>query len=126
MEVQHDDRRELARFVDECVDDLPRRVRCIEVERAEKIQHCNLDAVARFDDGESLPGSPGACVRRTNDGLAPREVVADSVSAIRVVAERDHVGAGGKQFVRQLRGDACAVGDVLAVDDADVGTEFVA
>jgi hypothetical protein len=43
-----------------------------------------------------------------------------------VVSERDHVGTGSKQLVRQLRGDACAVGDVLAVDDAEVGAELVA
>jgi hypothetical protein len=43
-----------------------------------------------------------------------------------VVAERDHVGACGKQLVRELRGDACAVGDVLAVDDAEVGAELFA
>jgi hypothetical protein len=43
-----------------------------------------------------------------------------------VVAEGDHVGAGGEQPVRELAGDPGAVGDVLAVDDADVGAELVA
>jgi len=43
-----------------------------------------------------------------------------------VVAERDHVGARCEQAVRELRGDARAVRDVLAVDDAEVGTELVA
>ena len=35
-----------------------------------------------------------------------------------VVAQRDRVRAGSEQSVRELRGDADAVGDVLAVDDA--------
>jgi hypothetical protein len=43
-----------------------------------------------------------------------------------VVAERDHVGARSEQLVRELCGDTGAVGDVLAVDDADVGAELVA
>jgi hypothetical protein len=37
-----------------------------------------------------------------------------------VVAERDDVGARGEQLVGELAGDPGAVGDVLAVDDADV------
>jgi hypothetical protein len=43
-----------------------------------------------------------------------------------VVAERDHVGAGGEQPVGELRGDAGAVGRVLAVDDREVGCELLA
>jgi hypothetical protein len=36
-----------------------------------------------------------------------------------VVAERDHVGPGGEQPVGQAGRDPRAVGDVLAVDDAE-------
>jgi hypothetical protein len=43
-----------------------------------------------------------------------------------VVAEGHDVRAGVQQPVGELARDACAVGDVLAVDDADVGTELVA
>jgi hypothetical protein len=43
-----------------------------------------------------------------------------------VVAERDHVGARREQAVGELRGDACTIGDVLAVDDAEVGPELLA
>jgi hypothetical protein len=43
-----------------------------------------------------------------------------------VVPERDHVGACAEQPLGELRRDAGAVGDVLAVDDADVGPELVA
>jgi hypothetical protein len=42
-----------------------------------------------------------------------------------VVAERDRVGARGEQPVGELRCDPDAVGDVLAVDDADVGAELL-
>jgi len=43
-----------------------------------------------------------------------------------VVAERDDVRAGREQPVGELACDACAVGDVLAVDDADVRVELLA
>ena len=43
-----------------------------------------------------------------------------------MVAEREHVGAGSEQPVGELRRDARTVGDVLAVDDADVGAELLA
>jgi hypothetical protein len=36
-----------------------------------------------------------------------------------VVAERDHVGAGRKQALRESRRDPGAVRDVLPVDDAE-------
>ena len=38
-----------------------------------------------------------------------------------MVAERDHVDAGGEQLVGDLGGDAEPAGDVLAVDDDEVG-----
>ena len=38
-----------------------------------------------------------------------------------MVAERDDVGAGGEELVGELRRDPDAVGDVLAVDDREVG-----
>jgi hypothetical protein len=43
-----------------------------------------------------------------------------------VIAERDDVGAGPQQAVGELRRDPRAVGDVLAVDDAEVGVELLA
>jgi hypothetical protein len=42
-----------------------------------------------------------------------------------VIPERDRVGAGGEQAIGQLRRDSDAVGDVLSVDDADVGRELL-
>ena len=42
-----------------------------------------------------------------------------------MIAEGDHVGAGGEQPVGELAGDARAVGGVLAVDDAHVGAELL-
>ena len=58
--------------------------------------------------------------------LARAEVVPDSVPAVRVVTQRDDVGAGTQEPVGELRGDAGAVGDVLTVHDAHVGLELVA
>jgi hypothetical protein len=43
-----------------------------------------------------------------------------------VVAERDHVRTRREQLVRELRRDPDAVGDVLAVDDADVDAKLLA
>jgi hypothetical protein len=43
-----------------------------------------------------------------------------------VIAERDHVRPGSQQGVGELRRDPCSVGDVLTVDDAEVGVELVA
>jgi hypothetical protein len=42
-----------------------------------------------------------------------------------VIAERQDVGACGQEPVREPRGDACAVGDILAVDDAEAGAELL-
>jgi hypothetical protein len=42
-----------------------------------------------------------------------------------VVPERDDVRAGGEQPVGQLRRDPRPVGDVLAVDDREVGAELL-
>jgi hypothetical protein len=43
-----------------------------------------------------------------------------------VVPERDRVGAGGEDPLRQLRRQSDAVGGVLAVDDAHVDVELLA
>jgi hypothetical protein len=43
-----------------------------------------------------------------------------------VVAERERVGPGREQTLREPRGEAPAVGGVLAVDDAEVDCELVA
>jgi hypothetical protein len=42
-----------------------------------------------------------------------------------VVAERDHVGAGGEQALRQLRRDPDPVRGVLAVEDAERDAELL-
>jgi hypothetical protein len=43
-----------------------------------------------------------------------------------VVAERDRIGAHLEQLLRELRRDPDAVGDVLAVHDAEVDVELFA
>jgi hypothetical protein len=124
VEVDDDHRRARPRVVDELVHELPRRLRDVEEERAEQVHDRDRDAVPRLHDGEPVTGRPRAGVRRADHGLAAREILADPVAAVRVIAERDDVCAGGEQLVRELRRDARAVGDVLAVDDADVGVEL--
>jgi hypothetical protein len=42
-----------------------------------------------------------------------------------VVAERDRIGSGGEQPVREPRRDPCAVGHVLAVEDAKAHPELL-
>ena len=42
-----------------------------------------------------------------------------------MIAERDHVRAGGEQSLRQLRRDPDAVGRVLAVEDAEGDAELL-
>ena len=54
------------------------------------------------------------------------EVGPDLAVAVGVVAERDHVDAGGEQLVGVLRRDADAAGGVLAVDDDEVERELLA
>jgi hypothetical protein len=126
VEVEDHHRRLRARFVDERIDHLPRRDGRVEEERPEEVEHRDFDAVARFDDGESSPERQRAGVRGANDALARREVAADSVAPVGVIAERDDIGAGGEQTLSELRCDARSVRDVLAVDDADVGAELFA
>src|SRR5205814_7962676 len=52
------------------------------------------------------------------------EVGAHPVAPPHVIPEGDHVGSGGKQLVGELRRDPRAVGDVLAVQDAEVRAEL--
>ncbi len=56
--------------------------------------------------------------RRISSSLV--EVGVDLALAVGVVAERDHVDAGGEQLIGDLRGDSEAAGHVLAVDDDEV------
>jgi len=56
-------------------------------------------------------------VGRTQDLATLVQIAVDLALAIGVVAQRDHVDAGGEQLVGQLGGDPQAAGDVLGVDD---------
>ena len=121
MEVDDDDARVAARLVDERVDLLERIHRWIEEERAEQVDHG--DAV---DDDEPATRCSAREVRRTDHALRLLEICANSLASPDVVAQRHDVGAGRKQLVRELRRDSGAVGDVLAVDDAEVDAELFA
>ncbi len=43
-----------------------------------------------------------------------------------MISERDRIRAGSEQAIGELRRDADAVCDVLAVDDAQIGPQLVA
>jgi hypothetical protein len=126
VEVDDDDRRLRARLFDERVHDLPGRHRCVEEERSEQVDGGDLDAVPRLDDGDAAAGRQRAGVGGTDDAVALLEVRPDPVAAKGVVPERDQVGTRGEQPVGELRRDAGAVRDVLAVDDARVDVELFA
>jgi hypothetical protein len=68
-----------------------------------------------------VPGEVGGA----NDPVGLLEVRNQVLSAPRVIAERDRVGAGAEDPVGQLRGEAGAVGGVLGVGDAEVRSELV-
>jgi len=121
VEVDDDDGRLRTRLLDQRVHDLPRRHRRVDEELAHEVDHG--DAV---DVRDAAARRQVAHVRRTDHAVAALEVRADAVAAVRVVAERDHVCAGGEDPVGELRGDARAVGCVLAVDDAEVHAELLA
>jgi hypothetical protein len=126
MEVDHDDGCTRADRVHELVDHLPRRHRSVDEEHAEEVHDADGDPVARLQDRPAAAGELAAGVRRPDDAIARRQVRADSVATEGVVAERDRVRPGGEDPLRELAGDAGAVGDVLAVDDAEVDVELLA
>src|SRR5262249_43149 len=65
-------------------------------------------------------------VRRPDHTICAGEVRPEALLAPDPVPERDHVGAGGQDPLRDLRGDAAAVGSLLPVDDREVGPELLA
>ena len=84
----------------------------------------DVRAVGGWDDREAAARRLGREVRRADDAIGGGEVGRDLLAAPGVVAERDRVGAGGEEALGELRRDADAVGDVLAVDDAERGVEL--
>src|SRR5262249_4483579 len=54
------------------------------------------------------------------------EIRPEALLAPDPVPERDHVGARGEDPLGELRGDAAAVGGVLAVPDAEVCAQLLA
>ena len=64
-------------------------------------------------------GRRGGEVRGPDDPLGAGEVRVDLLPPPGVVAERDHVRARGEEALGELRRDPDAVGDVLAVQDAE-------
>ena len=97
-----------------CMNRLPR-----EVHDAER------DAVALDHAGAAARLRAHEVGRPEDVGLLV-EVGLDLAVAVGVVAERDHVDAGGEQLVGVLRRDADAASGVLAVDDDEVEPELLA
>ena len=78
-----------------------------------------------LDDARAVAGLGGQEVRRAQDPLLLVEVLVDLAVAVGVVAERDHVDAGGEDLLaRHLRRDADAARRVLAVDDRRTSTAW--
>ena len=71
---------------------------------------------------QPLPGRARGVVGRADDARLHAQVRVHLALAEGMVAERDHVDAGGVQALGEPAGDAGAVGEVLAVcdDEADV------
>ena len=126
MEVEEDDGRHAARLLHESVDDLPRRDRRVEEELSEEVEHRDPHAVPRLDDRHPAARRQCALVCGADDALARGEVAGNPAAAVRVVAERHDVCAGGEELVGELRRDPYSVGNVLAVDDREVGVVALA
>jgi hypothetical protein len=75
-------------------------------------------------DNEAAAGGARRQVRGAQDTVRAAQVGREALLPPHPVAERDHVGAGGEETLRDLGGDPAAVGRVLAVDDAEVGSEL--
>jgi hypothetical protein len=82
-----------------------------------------------FRRGNDVSPFPGALEKRfagPDDAVGAVEVRDDLAAPPDVVAERDRVDAAPRAAVGELRRDAHAVRDVLAVRDAEVDVELVA
>ena len=117
----------LARLLDELVDELEHRDRRLQEERAEHVDHGDGRPVAAA--GAPSGPRPGAAAEKFAGRITRSElgeVGLDLGAPPGVVAERDHVGAGGEQPLGELRRDPDAVGRVLAVHDAEADAELLA
>jgi hypothetical protein len=121
MHVHDDDRRVRLCLFDDVVDDLERTHGRIDEERAEQVDHRDV-----LDDEQTLAGSTCREVRWSHDAIALAQVRDDLPAAPDVVPEGDRIGAGREHAVGELRRDADAVGEILAVEDAEVGVQLVA
>src|SRR4029079_17013672 len=97
-----------------------------EEEGADQVDHGDLRSVGRRRERQTLTGRTVRHVRRPAQALALLQVRNDLTAAPGVVPERDHVRAGGEHLVCELGRDADAVGEVLAVEDAEIHAQFFA
>ena len=124
VEVDDHDLGVAVRFLDERVEHLEGADRRVDEERAEHVHHRDRGPVRRRRHREPAAGRAAVEVRRPDDPLGVNEIAGELRSSPDVVPERDHVGAGGQQPLRELRRDARAVRGVLSVDDAELDPEL--
>ena len=123
VEVDHHDLRLATGFLDELVNDDERMHRHIKEQGALQIDNGNRGPVNGVCDRKPGPGA--AKVRGANDSIVRLEHGDQIALSPDVVAQRDNVGARGKQLARELGGQPDAVGRVLPVDDAEVDSQLL-
>ena len=111
---------DLAELAERHLDLGERRAAGAQVEIPAHVDHAEAHAAA-LDHAGAVPGLAAQEVGGPHDPGLGVEIGVDLAAVIGVVAERDRVDAGRKQLVGDLRGDSQAAGDVLAVDDHELG-----
>ena len=127
VEVHDHDRRLAQRLLDELLGDLERR----RPRARGRAGPSRLITATGVPSAAGCDGEPAArCAAERFAGRitrsVPLEVGREVALGPGVVAERDHVGAGGEDPLGELGRDPAPVGGVLAVDDAEVDAELLA
>ena len=117
-DVDHDHRGLVGGLGDETVGGEKRALEGVERHLAEQVDHCD-PVLHRQADARRGRGQ----VRRADHPVGPGEVGRKAALPPRPVAERDHVGPGGEDALRDLGSDPSAVSRVFAVDNAEVRAE---
>jgi Glycosyltransferase family 87 len=120
VEVDDHDLRLLASLAHEILGHRERAHGRIEEELAEQVDHGDRRAVGGLRHTPPLAGRRGGVVGRADDAAVHGQMLVHLPLAEGVVAERDHVDAGGVQAAGEPARDARAVGQVLAVCDHEV------
>ena len=95
----------------------------VEREAAHEVHDRELDAALRLEFAPAAPRALRREVRRAQNALVRVQIGLQLIAHPGVVAERDHVRAGGEKIVRLPGRDADDVG-VLPVHDAEIDILF--